>query len=183
MMENQDRPHVKAGPIKYTKGYRSRRLVSKLINFIIGTIILSIAALSIFVFIKQPVKTADGYITATPIYEFIEYGENVVVIEDENYNMFTPLKRFLFTQEAYLAKIVAGPYGEIELYKDAQRVSDGVNVISVNLGDVEYEEGENYLDMDYIVRKIDENREPLENEVDKVIKKENILGKVNFDKK
>lgn len=171
MLENDNRPHVKPGPIKYTKGFAKKRFVSKLINLIIILLILVIVAGTIFVYVKQPVKTSDGYVVAEPIYEFIEHGEKVLTVPGEGYHLFTPLKRFLFTQEVYFSRVVAGPYGEIEKTKEKFRVSDGVNIISVNL-----EKPVDYLDLKYIVRKLDESGEPIEGEFDLIVDKGEVLG-------
>lgn len=174
MLDNENRPHVKSGPIKYTKGFATKRFFSKVINLIIILLILIIVIGSIFVYVKQPVKTDDGYVLAEPIYEFIEHGEKVMVVEGDGFNLFTPLKRFLLGHEAFTARVVAGPYGEIEQSKEKFRVSDGENIISVNL-----ENPGDYLDLEYIVRKLDESGEPLSGELDLIITKEDVLGKVN----
>lgn len=179
MLENgdkpklEDRPHVKPGAIKLTKGYATRRIFSRLINFMIVLLIFSIVALAIFVYIKQPVKTENGYVMAEPIYEMLEHGEKIVVVNDEGFHLFTPLKRFLFTQEVYNARVIAGPYGKIEQMNGKFRVADGVNVISVNL-----KEPQEYLDMEYAVRKIDENDDFVKDELDEIITKEKALGKM-----
>lgn len=173
MIDNEDRPHVKPGPIKYTKGYTTKLVISKIINFIIILLIALIVALSIFVYVKQPVKTSDGFITATPIYEMIEHGEKIMVIEDEGFNFITPLKRFLFTHEVYPARVIAGPYGKIEQINGKFRVSNGDSVVSVNL-----EKPGDYLDLEYVVRKIDENDESIKNEFDVVITKDKVLGSI-----
>lgn len=178
MQDNRSRPHVKSGPIKYTRGFRSRMLATKSINWLIILAILIIVGLAIFVFFKQPVKTENGYVTANPIYEFIEHGEKVIVVNNDEHNIFTPLKRFVVNQDVYLAEVVAGPYGEIEHSKGRQRVSDGENVIGVNL-----ENKDEYLDMEYIVRKLDNKGEVIEGEFDVIIDKKNVLGSVSIEQK
>lgn len=176
MFDGQDRPHIKKGQIKYTKGYRTKRFFSKSINLIIILAMISIASLAVFVFIKQPVKTNDGYISAKPIYETISHGEKVLVIEGSDTGLFAPLKRAMFPQEYYYAKVVAGPYGEIKLTSGAQSIDDGSSVVGVNLGDIEFEEGEAFLDNKYVVRKIDEFNEDIDGEIDRIVEKEEILG-------
>lgn len=176
MQRNENRPHVKAGPVKYTKGFRSRMLATKSVNILIVLSIVIIVGLAIFVYFKQPVKTEDGYVMAKPIYEFIEHGEKVIVVNDDKYNMFTPLKRFVVNQDVYLAEVVAGPYGEIEQSKGKQRVSDGENVIGISL-----EEQHEFLDMEYVVRKIDKNGDIIKGEFDKIITKKNALGSVSIE--
>lgn len=171
--ENQRRPHVKPGPIKYTKGYNTKRIVSKIINLIIVLLIMFIVALTIFVYIKQPVKTEDGYIVVEPIYEMMNHGDKIVVIENDSYHLFTPIERFLFTQDVYPAKVIAGPYGVIEQVQGKFRVSDGQEIINVNL-----ENPDGYLDLEYIVRKLDENGDAKKDEFDKLIVKEQVLGKL-----
>ena len=178
MLENKDRPHVKPGPIKYTKGFRLRRLLSKIVNSIIILLIAAIVALAVYVFVKQPVKHEEGYVTATPIYEFIEHGQKVIIVNDDNFHMFTPLTRFLFTQEVHLAEVVAGPYGVIGHSQGKHRVMDGSNVIRVNLETLD----EEYLDLEYIVRKVNEDGSPVENEYDLIVTKEKILGSINVQK-
>lgn len=171
MIETENRPHVKQGPVKYTKGFTRKRFFSKIFTTAIFLMIFSIVALAIFVYVKQPVKTEDGYIMADPIYEIIEHGQKVIIVNDEGYNMFTPLKRAIFTQEAFPARIVAGPYGKIDQLKGKYRVTDGVNVVSVNLKDPK-----EFLDMEYVARKIDKNGDFIETELDIVVNKERVLG-------
>lgn len=178
MQRNDSRPHVKAGPVKYTKGFRSRMLATKLVNVLIILSIVILAGLSIFVYYKQPVKTEAGYVVAKPTYEFIEHGEKVLIVNDDNYNMFTPLKRFVTNQDVYLAEVIAGPYGEIEQSKGKQRVSDGENVIGVNL-----ENQHDFLDMEYVVRKIDKNGEAITDEFDEVVVNKNVLGSVSIEQR
>lgn len=135
--------------------------------------VIVIVAGAIFVYVKQPVKTDDGYVMAKPIYEFIEHGEKVLVVEGEGFHLFTPLQRFLFTQEVFPAKVVAGPYGEIEQTKEKFRIADGENIISVNL-----ESPGDYLDLQYVVRKLDNDGEPLSSEFDLIVIKEEVLGSI-----
>lgn len=168
---NENRPHVKSGPIKYTKGYSTRKFVSKIINASIILLILAVVATAIFVYIKEPVKTNDGYITAESIYEILEHGEKVVIVEGDGFNLFTPIERFLFTQEAYPVRIIAGPYGKIDQMKGKFRVTDGINVVSVNL-----ENPKEYLDLEYVARKIDSNGNPLPEQLDIILTKDEVLG-------
>lgn len=171
MLDNGDRPHVKPGPVKYTKGFTTKRIFSKIVNSIIIIIIAIIVALSIFIYVKQPVKTADGFVTAKPIYEMIEHGEKILVVEDDNFNLFSPLKRFIITQEVYPARVIAGPYGKIEQISGKFRVSNGDSIASVNL-----ENPADYLDLEYVVRKMDEDGEFIKDELDVIITKDNVLG-------
>lgn len=168
---NENRPHVKAGPIKYTKGYSTKKFFSRLINYSIILLIIAAVALAIFVYIEEPVKTKDGYVTAEPIYELLKHGEKVVIVEGDGFNLFTPLERFLFTQESYPARIVAGPYGEIGQMKGKFRVTDGTNVISVNL-----ENPGEYLDLEYVARKINADGDPIPGELDIILTKDQVLG-------
>lgn len=171
MLDNEHRPHMKKGPIKYTKGYTTRLYFFRTINAIIILLFLALIAGAIYVYVKQPVKTDDGYVIASPIYEMIEHGERVLIIEDDNYNLFTPLKRALIPQKVHKVRIVAGPYGKIEKAKEKYRVTDGVNVINVNL-----EDPKKYLDMEYVARKINSSDENIEGELDVIVNKEQILG-------
>lgn len=182
MLDNQDRPHVKKGSIKYTKGYRSRIFFSKSVNALITLSIIAITALFIFIFIKQPVKTTDGYITADPAYELLSHGDNIIVLSEGGSGALAPIKRFFVKQDYYYARVVAGPYGEIKQTAGTQSVDDGNSVVGVNLGDIEFGEGESFLDTEYVVRKTDEYRNDLDTEFDLIINKENILGKFNVSK-
>lgn len=173
MIENGHRPHVKKGGIKYTKGYARKMFFRKFVSVLIILALISMVAGAIYVYVKQPVKTSTGYITVNPIYETIEHGERVFVVKDGNYNLFTPIKRALVTQEVYRARVVAGPYGQIAKAKDKVRVTDGVNVISVNL-----DKHKKFLDKEYIARKIDDSDEPISNELDIIVSKDQILGGV-----
>lgn len=173
MVENEHRPHVKKGGIKYTKGYARKLFFRRLVTGLIMLMLISMVVGAIYVYVKQPVKTADGYITVNPIYETVEHGERVFVVKDGNYNLFTPIKRALVTQEVYRVRVIAGPYGQIAKAKDKVRVTDGVNVISVNL-----DKHKKFLDKEYVARKIDNSDEPISNELDIVVSKDQILGGV-----
>ena len=112
-MNNESRPHVKPGPIKYTKGYGRKVFVSKVINFIIVLIAFVAILLTIFVYFNQPVRTENGFVQAELIYKRTPViGEQIVVVETNNFNMFTPLKRALFIQDVYKAEIIA-PYEKL----------------------------------------------------------------------
>lgn len=174
MFENESRrPHVKSGPVKLTKGYARKLFFKRMFNTIVVLSIVALVAGSIYVYIKQPIKTANGYITAKPIYETIEHGERVIVTKDKEYNLFTPLKRAIVNQDVYKVRIIAGPYGKIEKSKDKSRVTDGVNVISVNLSD-----SKKFLDMEYVAREINEEDEPVAGEKDMIVNKNQVLGTV-----
>ena len=66
-MENENRPHVKPGPIKYTKGYGRRVFFSKLISASIVVMAIIALGLTFVVYINQPVKTPTGHIQSTLI--------------------------------------------------------------------------------------------------------------------
>lgn len=176
-MENEKRTrlHVKPGPVKYTKGYTTKLMISRFINLIIVLIMAAIVSTVIFVYVKQPVKTENGYLWSDPLYEIAEHGQKVVVVEGKNTNaIITPIKRFLFTQNAYEAKVVAGPYGKVELANGKYRVSDGDDIISVNLDTNSHK----FLDSQYIVRKIEKNGESIKDEFDVILERNEVLGKV-----
>lgn len=176
MYENNDRPHVKPGPIRYTKGYRSRVFMSKFFTLLIALAFLSVTALFIFIFYKQPLKTEDGYITAKPAFESLVPGDSVIVVEEGGTGVFVTIKRFFIEQKYYKAKVIAGPHGEIKQIKGAQSIDNGTSVVGVNLGDIQFEEGEAFLDSEYVVRKIDENEDYKDGFNDEIIKKEDVLG-------
>lgn len=182
-MENENRPHFKPNAVKYTKGYGLSLFISRFITFIIIAASIAAIALSIHIYINQPVKTSDGYIQASPIHTKIELGEQVVIVEAESYGIFTPIKRFLFEQEVYEAKIVAGPYGEIK-ESNSENVSfvvvyadNTAGVILASLDDLD----DQYLDNEYIVRKVDNEGNYIEGEFDNVVTKEEVLGKLKVD--
>lgn len=178
-MDNERVPHSKDGPIKLTKGYRKYKIFKKtwllFWLLVIGILFASI----IYVFLRQPVKSNNGYLTAEPIYKIAELGEKVVVVEGkETTPIITPIKRSIIIQNAYKAKIVAGPYGEIKKVNGGYRVDDGTNAISVNL-----QKPKKYLEMEYVVRKIDENGDYIKDEKDVIINKNELLGKVEMTEK
>lgn len=178
MMKADDRPHIKPGPVKYTKGYGIRVFIRKLINFITMLVIGVVVAGSIYVFAKQPAKVSDGYQTAPQVHRLLKPGDEVVVISGENYNMFTPLKRFLIEHETHYAKVIAGPYGQILQSQGQQKVKDGENTHMINIEEI----GHEYLDEEYVVREIDSNGDFLDEGYDTIINKNNILGLKEFDK-
>lgn len=164
-MENENRPHFKAGAIKYTKGYGMKLFVSKLIKFMLIMIVLISVLGSIYIFVKQPVRTKDGYVFATPVHSLMNPGQNIILVEDGKYNLFTPLKRALFENEIHEAKIIAGPYGKLEGSEGNIEVTDGSNIISVNLENID----DGFLDEEYIVRKVNSGQ-------DLLVNKNHILG-------
>lgn len=178
MIENEHRPHVKKGGVKYTKGYATRLFFKRFTQLIVILFLISLVASSIYVYIKQPVKTTDGYITVKPSYETIEHGERVFVVNDGDYNLFTPLKRALITQEVYRVRIVAGPYGQITRSKDKTKITDGTNVISVDIEAGSGKKAKKFLEKEYIARIIDNEDEPVSGQKDFIVEKEQILGLV-----
>lgn len=172
-MDNESRPHFKPGAVKYTKGYGFRLFISKLTRFIILITALIAIGGTIYIYINQPVKTANGYITATPAHKMLKPGEFVTIVEDDNYGMFTPLKRFAIDQTIYNAEVVAGPYGEIKKSGDRLVVVYADQTIGVNL---EIPADDPYLDEEYIVRKVDNEGKYIDTELDIIVIKEEVLG-------
>lgn len=164
---------MKPGAVKYTKGYAKKRFFKKIIHFFIVVAIFSIVATTLFVYYKQPIKTGDDYLLAEPSYEILQHGQKVLVSEEKNTNFLTPIKRFLFEQEAYYGKVVAGPYGKIQQVNGGYRVSDGTEIISVSV-----DSPPEYLDFQYIVRKIDDSGEEIKSEQDVILNKDEIVGKM-----
>lgn len=176
-MEN--RPHFKPGAIKYTKGYGIRVFFKKVTKVIILLIALIIAMTSIYIYIKQPVKyiTGNEYVIAQPNYKLLNFGDRVIIVETEKYNMFTPIIRFIVPQTTYEAEVVAGPYGKITPTNiENQYVVSHGNIESlVNLKNLE----QDYLDKEYIVRQVDIYGN-YSNDVDRLTNSTEILGlKIN----
>lgn len=176
-MEN--RPHFKPGAIKYTKGYGIRVFFKKVIKIIILLIAIVIAMTSIYIYVKQPVKyvTGDEYILAEINYKLLNPGDRIVIVETEEYNMFTPIIRFIVPQITYEAEIIAGPYGKIipTNIENEYIVSYGNIENLVNLTNLEQE----YLDKEYIVRQVDIYGN-YSNNIDRLTNDTEILGlKIN----
>mgnify|MGYP001389426529 FL=1 len=175
-MNNESRPHVKPGPIKYTKGYGRNLVISKTINFIIAILTIISIVLVIFVYIAQPVRTENGFIQAELIYKRTpKIGEHVIVVETEDFGMFTPLQRAIMNQNIYEAEIIAGPYGEIKKPNDNFIVIFADQTTTVDLEVDLNNSDEKYLDKEYIVRKIDKEGNYLK-EKDEIVNKNEILG-------
>jgi len=175
-MKNENKPHFKPGAVKYTKGYARKLFFSKLINLIILLIGLSIVSFTLYAYLNQPVKTESGYVTAEIILQGTpEIGDEIIVVQDENYNMFTPLKRVLVPQEIYKAEIIAGPYGEIKETKGRQTVVFAEQTISVNLENLDNLD-DLYLDKEFIVREIVDNGETSGEKKDTLVNLNEILG-------
>ena len=171
-MENENRrPHFKDGPIKYTKGFKTRLFFNWLFKASFFLILLALVCSVIFIYMKNPVNTEKGLIYANPLHKIAQHGEDVIVVEGNNTNFITPIMRVVSKQDAYRAKVVAGPYGVIEVVNGKQRVSDGQNIIPIQL-----EEKDDFLNMEYIVRKVDKEGNPIEGVADVIIVKEEILG-------
>lgn len=172
-MEN--RPHFKPGAVKYTKGYGIRLFFHKLFKFIIILLALAIMATTIYIYIKQPVKyiDSDKYVTATQVNRMLQVGEEVLIIETENYNLFTPLERFIKPQLIYTAEVIAGPYGKIKPTntKGQYTIIHAKNEVEVILGGVDQE----FLEKEYVIRRLDMYGKYVENS-DKIVDKTSILG-------
>ena len=166
-MEKETRPHVKPGSVKYTRGYGWKLLANRIKQLLLTTIVLSIVAGAIFTFIKQPVRTSEGFITAQITGKKHIIGDKVIVVKGENYNMFTPLLRVVFEQEVYEATVIAGPYGEIKSDGESHKVVYAGQSVNVNL-EVEVPE---YIDDEYVVRNNLDIEVP-----DEVVSKKFILG-------
>lgn len=173
-METENRPHVKPGEIRYTKGYGWRLLAKRIKDVTIILFALTIIAGSIYTLYRQPVRTSDGIVTAELVNRIHTEGDKVVIVRGDSYHMFTPLVRMIKEQVVYEGVIIAGPYGEIKEGIDGYRIiSSGIG-IGVNF---ENYPGE-YLDNEYVVRKIDKDGNILPNEYDEVVNKNMILGLV-----
>lgn len=172
-MENENRRlHVKDGALKYTKGYKKWRWTRNIMTFFLVLLVAVVVLTTIFIYVKQPVKTEEGYLHAKPLYGLAELGDEVLVVENKSSNVFTPIVNFITPQDAYFAKVIAGPYGEIEMTNGDYRVSDGKNIISVNV-----ENPPEFLDLEYVVRKVDESGKFEKGNKDSVITKKELLGK------
>ena len=173
MMEN--RPHFKPGGIKYTKGYRRKLFFLNLIKITFIMIGIAISILIVYIYVKQPVKyiTGEEYVFAKPHYKLLEPGDEIIVVETENYNMFTPLIRFAIPQVTHKAKIIAGPYGKIKNINDEFYVVYRNQEHLVNLSELRENE---YLDEEYIARPVDIYGDYIEG-YDLIIDKTKILGK------
>ncbi|HHT98337.1 MAG TPA: hypothetical protein GXZ90_10645 [Clostridiales bacterium] len=178
-MNNESRPHFKPGPIKYTKGYGAKLFISRLIKLLITLVALFVMIMAVYIYINQPVRTTNGYIRANSVNRTLKIDENVIVVKTDEYNMFSPLTRFLFNQKTYEAKIIAGPYGEIRVNGDRHVVIHADITVGVKLDNSH----DKYLDMEYVVREIDENGKFKENIMDDIIVKQEILGLITYDNK
>ena len=176
-MQTEDRPHVKPGPIKYTKGYGARLFLSKLVRVLIIIITLAIIAGVVYVYVSQPVSTEKGIVTATPVYRLLAPGDEVVIVEGSKTNMFAPLKRIIIKHKTYEAIVIAGPYGKIVETENGLEVVNGKNSFEVNLENAE----NRFLDKEYVVREIDSLGNYPDNTTDKIITKDNILGLIKND--
>lgn len=142
------------------------------------TIIIIIATLialtSIYIYIKQPVRyiTGDEFVFATPKYNLLSPGEEIIIVETKEYNMFTPIKRAIKPQVTYNAEIIAGPYGKIKKTEETNRyeVTHGKLKRTVYLENLNQE----YLEEEYIVRPIDNYGNA--GTQDKLVSKKEILG-------
>ena len=178
-MENDNRiPHMKDEKVKYTKGYAKKLFMSKALRLLLVLTSIALVGGASYIYVKQPVKTADGYLTSKVSYDIPEHGEEMVIVEGDSYNFLTPAKRFFFKQDAYKAKVIAGPYGEFQKSKKGYSVSDGKSVIAVNL-----KKAPEYLDMQYVVRKVDDNGKFLKGQKDILVEKDELLGKTKKESK
>ena len=168
-MENETRPHFKPNSVEYTKGYGTRLAFNVVFNLIALAIALALAVSSIYIVIKQPIRTSKGYITVERTNSSIEHQTIVLVKENSKNNPFSPFINFLFTQEVYEAKIVAGPYGEITSTNGQYEVLDKDKIIKVNIEDP----GDGYLDNQYIVERISNGAD---SSLDKIVDFNEILG-------
>jgi hypothetical protein len=171
MIDDDNRPHVRAGDIKYTKGYRGRLFFSKLMNFLFLAVIFAIISGSMYVYVKQPVKTKNGYVFAEVTQRMFKPEEEIIYVSTDNYNMFTPLVRSVVNQETHKAKIIAGPYGKVKKYDEVYKAVYGENTVTVNLENNE----EFFLNEEYIIRKISDDGSFLD-EPDILVNKKEILG-------
>lgn len=174
-MNNESRPHFKPGAVKYTKGYGRKVFFSKLTTFSIALLSIITIGLTIFIYIKQPIRTENGFTQADPIHNRMpKIGERVLIVESETYNMLTPLSNAVFAQDLYEAEIIAGPYGEFKTQNGNNVVVHGNKTISVNVEVNLESDDEKYLDQEYVVRKTNVSE-------DKIITRSEIMGNVKSD--
>lgn len=177
-MENNDvnKPHVRPGDIKYTKGYKTKVVVSKIIKILLALTLAVFTMLSVYLYITQPVLTDNGYINAEITYKMYNPNDDIIFVETDSYNMFTPIQRSIVKQKTYNAKIIAGPYGQIKKYDDNRiKVIHGESVITVNIDNFENLDNP-FLDQQYVIRKINKNGEFDKDEPDRIVTKDEILG-------
>lgn len=170
-MDNEDnRPHIRQGDIKYTKGYEIKLALRTLMKIIMGTIFITVVSGTIYIYINQPVLNNDGNrITAETTHRMYKEGEEVVFVDTENPNMFTPLVRFFKNNEVYNAKIIAGPYGEIIESGEEQVVKLGEVEVPVNVDN----QDKKFLNEEYIIRRLNVD---IEEGTDRIVTKDEILG-------
>ena len=178
-MEN--RPHFKPGAIKYTRGYGRKVFFSKLVKIIILLIALFIIITTMYIYIKQPARyvTGNEFVFAEPHYKLLQPGDKVIIVETEEYNMFTPIIRFIIPQITYEAEVIAGPYGKIKPTNvENQYIISYANTDNlVSLENIEQE----YLDEEYIVRQVDMYGN-YSNDIDRLTNKKEILGLKKYEK-
>ena len=171
-MDSETRPHIKKGPVKYAKGYGWKLFLRRLRQIFLLLMVVAIVGGSIYTFAKQPVRAKEGYVEARIEHKFHRHGDRVIIVDGERKsNLFTPLLRVLQEQEVYRGEIIAGPYGEIRPRGDIFRVTE------VDRGvDVDLKTPQDFLDNEYVVRKIDKDGEILVYEKDEIVTKDMILG-------
>lgn len=168
-MENETRPHFKPGAVEYTKGYGTRLALNTAFNLLVVLIALVLTIGSIYVIFKQPIKTNKGYITVERVNRSIEHQEIVLIKEGNKRNLLSPFINFIFTQDVYEAKVIAGPYGEITSTSGQYKVIDRDKVIRVNIKDP----GDGYLDNQYVIENINHNADY---PIGKIVEFNEILG-------
>lgn len=175
-----NRPHFKPGAIKYTRGYGIRMFFAKLLGVIFSAIALAVICLTIYVYAKQPVKYVEGneFVNAVTIHRMFKPGDEVIIVETENYNIFTPLQRFIIPQITYQAEVIAGPYGKIKPTgkENEYTVTYADNKAVVNLINPDKE----YLDIEYVIRQKDIYGN-YGKEADRITTKNEILGLIKAD--
>lgn len=167
-MNSENNPHVKEAPIKYTKGYRTKLMIRKLIKLTVSLFLISIVAATMYVLVVEPVRTENGYIKAISNNSAVSKGDKVIVVNDNSYNILSPIKRAIVIQDVYIGEVIAGPYGEIKGVQGNFKVVDKKEIIQTQITD----KGDGFLDNQYIIRKI-ENTDKLE---EVIVDIDNILG-------
>lgn len=161
----EHRPHFKPGSVKYTKGYRIKLLVNKIIGLIFKLASIATIVFAVVILVKQPVLTSEGLAYVSSVSGAVDKGERVMVIQNEEYHIFTPFIRYFVEQDVYYAEVVAGPYGKLKQVGDRYEVTHGAETVLVDIEDP----GDGFLDKEYIIR--DYNRG-----IDILISEKNIVG-------
>lgn len=133
--------------IHYTKEFKRKLLIQRILEIVFWVFILIIAAYVSFIMFKAPIKTTNG--TLYPSNKVPDTNSTVVVLP-ENDNIIGRLENGIISHDVQEGKVIVGNYGTILNINGNVAINKDGKTIRTN---IKYDNTtKKYLDNEYIVK-------------------------------